>query len=654
MKEKGFLDSRLKDEEVKKLEEIARLCRGDIIKMTTLAASGHPGGSLSLIDILVTLFSYANVDPKDPYNPLRDRIVVSCGHISPGVYSALGRIKFVNTDDAIAGFRKINTPFEGHVERDVPGVEWSTGNLGQGLSAGCGFAIASRIKKEDWNVFTVMGDGEQAKGQISEARRFAIKYNLTNLTTIIDYNQLQISGWIHDIMPQNIKKNYESDGWKVIEINGHDYREIYKALREGAQSKDKLVAIIARTAMGKGISFIENKHEYHGKPLNLEEYKQAIKELGLEDDLDKYKRMRADYHAPQLKKRPELKIDIDTGEPFTYTAADKTDNRSAFGKALADMGKRNFPARFDAKQAGGNAKNKNLISVLDCDLATSVKTNSFAKECSCNFLQGGIQEHNTATIAGAISTEGIVTFFADFGVFGVDETYNQHRLNDINHTNLKVVCTHCGLDVGEDGKTHQCIDYIGVIKNLFGYKVIVPADPNQTDRAIRYIAKEKGNFVVIMGRSKLIPLLDENKNPIFGENYQFQYGKADILQDGKDATIIVCGAIAEKAVKASELLKQKGISVKVLNMSCPCDIDKEAVKQAAETGTIVTLEDHNKYTGLGSMVAQVLAEESLSVKFIRLGVDKYGQSGKPEELYKIFGMDEESIVKTILSNIKKS
>ncbi len=217
-----------------------------------------------------------------------------------------------------------------------------------------------------------------------------------------------------------------------------------------------------------------------------------------------------------------------------------------------------------------------------------------------------------------------------------------------------MVCTHCGLDVGEDGKTHQCIDYIGVIRNLFGYKVIVPADPNQTDRVIRYIAKEKGNFVVIMGRSKLSPILGEDKNPLFGENYEFQYGKADVLREGKDAAIIACGAIAEKAVKASESLKQKGISVKVLNVSCPCDIDKEAVKQAAETGTIITLEDHHKDTGLGSMVAQVLAEESLSVKFIKLGVSHYGESGKPEELYKIFGMDEESIVKTILSNIKKS
>ncbi len=642
MKDKGFLDSRLKTEEIKHLAEIARLCRGDILKMTTLAASGHPGGSLSAIDILVTLYSYAKVDSKEPYHPLRDRIVVSCGHISPGVYSALGRLGFINIDEAIAGFRKERTPFEGHVERDVPGIEWSTGNLGQGLSAGCGFAIASRIKKEDRNVFVVMSDGEQAKGQVAEARRFAKKYNLNNLTVIIDYNQLQISGWIHDVMPQNIKDNYEADGWKVLEINGHDYKQIYEALREGATSKNNLVAIIARTAMGKGVSFIENKWEFHGKPLTLEQYREAIKELGLTDDLDKYNKMRAKPYSGQLRKRPEEKINIDVGTPFIYGPAEKTDNRSAFGKALADIGKRNF-----------NMPGKNPLVVLDCDLAVSVKTDIFAKDCSCNFLQGGVQEHNTATIAGAISTEGIVTFFADFGVFGVDETYNQHRLNDINHANLKLICTHCGLDVGEDGKTHQCIDYIGAMRNLFGYKIIVPADPNQTDRVIRYIALEKGNFIVAMGRSKLPAILAEDGTLFFGEKYKFQYGKADILRDGKDASIITCGAISEKAIKVSDSLKTKGYSIKVVNISCPSNIDREAIKQAAKTGLIVTLEDHHKETGLGSMVAQVIAEESIPIKFIKLGVDHYGESGKPDELYKMFGMDETGITQTVLSNIKK-
>jgi len=308
---------------------------------------------------------------------------------------------------------------------------------------------------------------------------------------------------------------------------------------------------------------------------------------------------------------------------------------------LADIGKRNL------KVAG-----KNPLAVLDCDLAISVKTDAFAKEYPCNFFQGGVQEHNTVTIAGAISTEGIITFFADFGVFGIDETYNQHRLNDINHTNLKLICTHCGIDDGEDGKTHQCIDYMGVMRNLYGYKIIIPADPNQTDRIVRYIALEKGNFIIPMGKSKLPVILSEDGSPFFGENYTFQYGKADILRDGKDASVITCGTLAEKAVKVSDSLKAKRYSVKVVNISCPSNIDRDAIRQAAKTGLIVTYEDHHKETGLGSLVAQVIAEESLQVKFIKLGIDRYGESGKPDKLYRILGLDEDSVIQTILSNIK--
>ena len=168
------------------------------------------------------------------------------------------------------------------------------------------------------------------------------------------------------------------------------------------------------------------------------------------------------------------------------------------------------------------------------------------------------------------------------------------------------------------------------------------------------MAKELGNFTLIMGRSKLSPILSEDGSPFFGEKYKFKYGKADILRDGKDASIIACGAIAEKAIKVSDSLKGKGHSVKVVHISCPCDIDRDAIKQAAATGLIITVEDHHKDTGLGSQVAQVIAEESLSVKFIKLGVTHYGESGKPNELYKIFGLDEESIAKTILSNLKKA
>ena len=180
----------LTQKDFEKIETLANQARINILHMTTLAGSGHPGGSMSAIDILLTLYHMAHVDSKNPRLPDRDRIVVSNGHISPGVYSALGAMGFFNAEDAISEFRLAGSIFEGHVERFVPGVEWTTGNLGQGLSAGCGFALAGKINKYNHYTFVIMGDGEQQKGQITEARRFAVKYKLNNLIAIVDYNQL--------------------------------------------------------------------------------------------------------------------------------------------------------------------------------------------------------------------------------------------------------------------------------------------------------------------------------------------------------------------------------------------------------------------------------------------------------------------------------
>jgi len=642
MQGKRFDVERLDQQSLEKLSELARLARGDILKMTTLAGSGHPGGSMSSIDFYLVLYSYANVDPRSPSDPTRDRIVISHGHTSPGVYAALGRVGFFPIEAAIATFRKAGSPFEGHVEKGIPGVEWNTGNLGQGLSAGCGFALGAKILKKEFHVFVAMGCGEQQKGQISEARRFAVKYGLDNLTAVIDFNCRQISGVTQEIMPQDVMRNFESDGWRVIEADGHQFQEIYTAIRQAALSKHPTL-ILAHTTMGKGVSFMEGKEDFHGRALTFEECKRAIQELGVEDDLDRYRRIQ-DWGTPSFTGRKYLvpSPSIEIGSPKNYEKDQKLDNRTAFGNALIDIAKSSIQTDSPLPMA-----------VFDCDLASSVKTAAFAKQFPEHFFQGGIQEHNTATIAGAISTLGLLSFFADFGVFGVDETYNQHRLNDINETSLKLICTHNGLDVGEDGKTHQCIDYVGVMKNLFGYKMIVPADPNQTDRVTRYVAKTRGNFVVIMGRSSIPTLLTEEGTPLFGSPYEFQYGHADLVRSGKDAAILTMGGMVYKAIQAWKKLGEKGLAVQVLNISCPSDLDNEAILKAAKTGILITYEDHHIQTGLGSLVANFIAERGLRVRFRKLGIKQYGSSGKPDELYRSQGLDVDSLVQAVTEEVNR-
>ncbi|MGQ9637700.1 MAG: transketolase [Thermodesulfobacteriota bacterium] len=639
---KRFQAEKLDEHSIKRLKELSRLARGDILKMTTLAGSGHPGGSMSSIDFYLVLYSYAGVDPQFPHHPDRDRIVVSHGHTSPGAYAALGRTGFFPIEAAIINFRKSGSAFEGHVEKGVPGIEWNTGNLGQGLSAGCGFALAGKLLKRGFHVFVTMGCGEQQKGQISEARRFAIKYGLHNLTVIIDYNCRQISGVTCEIMPQNIAKNYESDGWEVIEIDGHEFQEIYEALRKATQM-NRPVMILAHTVMGKGVSFMEGKEEYHGRALTSEEFQMAMKELGLDGDLSYYRQRRekGDLFFPPQPYPIEIPS-IEVGVARNYGKEQKLDNRTAFGNTLVDL-------------ASANLKPEGTlpIAVFDCDLAPSTKTQAFAKQFPNFFFQGGIQEHNTATIAGALSTLNFISFFADFGVFGIDETYNQHRLNDINSTNLKLICTHNGLDVGEDGKTHQCIDYIGVIRNLFGYKIILPADPNQTDRVIRYVAKTQGNFLVALGRSPNPVILSDKGTPYFGPPYEFQYGKADLIRDGTDGAILTTGGMLYRALQAWERLKENGIEVQVLHLSCLSDLDKEAILRAFRTGVVITYEDHHVETGLGSLIGNLIAEEGFPIRFKKLGITSYGSSGKPEDLYRMQGLDVESLVQTVLYEVRR-
>ncbi len=657
----------LTEEKLAKLKELARLARGDILKMTTLAKCGHPGGSMSSIDIYLVLYSFANVSPKYQDDSDRDRVIISHGHTSPGVYSALGRLGFFNINDAISGHRKAGSIFDGHVDWKVPGVEWSSGNLGQGLSAGCGFALSGKLLNKDFHTFVVMSDGEQQKGQVSEARRFAKKYNLNELTVIIDYNSLQISGKITDVMPQNIKGNYISDGWKVLEIDGHDHNQIYEALKQSVNTKDTPVAIFAYTKMGKGVSFMEDDEQFHGKALSIEQYKKAITELNIDDDLGKYYKLRqqitptkgkGDISLKERDKKIEkelkrtYKIDINFGTPITYCKEDNLDNRTAFGNVLKNFAELNCKKSLIYENSSNFNKSPiSPIAVFDCDLATSVKTDKFASICPNNFFEGGIQEHNTATIAGALSTQNVLTFFADFGVFGIDETYNQHRLNDINQTNLKLVTTHCGLNIGEDGKTHQCIDYLGVMRNLYNFSIIIPADPNQTDRVIRYISKTPGNFLVAMGRGKVPVILKDNEDPYFAGDYKFEYGKADLIKGGDRATIISMGFMLHRVIMAWEILKNKGYLVRVLNVSCPTNIDEKIIDECINVGPIVIYEDHNVQTGLGSIVADYIACSGKRVRFKKMGICSYGLSGDPEDLFEIQRLSIENLVNSVIKEI---
>ena len=634
MLERGFHVPSLDDASVAELRERARLLRGAILTMTTLAASGHPGGSMSSLEMYLVLYHFASLDPARPRWEDRDRIVVSHGHTSPGVYCALADAGFFSLDDAVAHFRQAGSVFEGHVERSVPGVEWGTGNLGQGLSAGVGFALASRLTGRGYRTFVAMSDGEQHKGQVAEARRLAAKQGLTDLTVLVDMNGIQISGETLDVMPVHVAEGFSADGWGVIEVDGHDVAALYAAVASALADTTRPVAVLARTVIGKGVSFMEGEAEFHGRGLTAEEYARAMAELGLEPLLDSARERRGGVTlTPSLHSR-RGPVGLSAGVPRTYTRDKDTDNRSAWGTALADI-------------ARGNPDVP--MAVLDCDLAASVKTGEFASVRPEGFIQAGVGEHNAATVAGALSVSDVVTFFSDFGVFGIDEVYNQQRLNDINEADVVLAVTHCGLDVGEDGKTHQCLDYVGALRTMFGWKVVVPADPNQTDRAVRAAAAMPGCVAIAMGRSKLPVIVDRRGEPLFGDGYAFEYGRATWAREGADGVIVTMGTVAGACVEAADQLVSHGVSVGVLVVSTPLDLDAEAMTRAAAAPWVLVVEDHGWRTGLWASVAEWATLTGTAIAAIPHGVDGYQSSGAAPDLLARAGLDVAGIVARVRS-----
>lgn len=270
----------MEDSMKKNLQKIACKVRMGVIEGTYNAKSGHPGGSLSISELLTYLyFSKMNVNPTDPGNPDRDRFVLSKGHTAPALYAVLAQ-KGYFAEDELKSLRHIGAMLQGHPCIHTPGVDMSSGSLGQGISAACGMALAGKLDNKSYKVYSVLGDGEIEEGQVWEAAMFAAHYKLDNLVAIVDRNGLQIDGAITEVCsPEPITDKFSAFGWHVITMDAHDFDSIESAFAEADKITGKPVAIIQQSVKGKGVSFMENQVGWHGKAPNKEEYEQAMTEL---------------------------------------------------------------------------------------------------------------------------------------------------------------------------------------------------------------------------------------------------------------------------------------------------------------------------------------------------------------------------------------
>ncbi len=605
------------------LEGIAKLIRYYSLVMSTEAGSGHPTSSLSAADLMTgLLFSGVfRYDLDNPLHPNNDRLIFSKGHASPLFYSiwaAAGKV----SEKELLTFRKFGSPFEGHPTPSFRYTEAATGSLGQGLSIGLGMALnAKYIDKLPYRTYVLLGDSEMAEGSQWEAMELAAFYKLDNLTGILDVNRLGQRGetmYGHDLSVY--RDRVAAFGWEPAVIDGHDMPQVLAAYEQALRTSGKPVMIIARTVKGKGVSFIEDKNGWHGKPLNREELSRALAELGPVDKA-------VGRIAPPDNIDPEERKSGDAA-PVSYPPDKAVATRRAYGIALEHLYPE-FPH----------------MVVLDAEVSNSTYAELFKAKYPERFFEMYIAEQNMVGTALGLSIRGKIPFVSTFAAF-LSRAFDQIRMSQYSFANIKFCGSHSGVSIGEDGSSQMGLEDIALFRTLLNSVVLYPADAVSTEKLVEEMARHTGVCYIRTTR-KETPV-------IYRMDEAFRIGGCKILKSNKAdvAAVVAAGITLHEALRAYEELKQEGIFIRVIDLYSVKPLDAAALRSAAQdTGAVITVEDHFAEGGLGEAVMSALAAERVPV--YSLAVRKMPRSGKPDELLEYEGISHAAIARKVKELVKK-
>lgn len=671
------------------LKELAKLIRHYSLVSTTAAGSGHPTSSLSAADVMAVLMfgrrssdlsaevstkagasakagGFFKADLENPEYLNNDRLIFSKGHASPLFYSLYavagqapsltlptgrresavssplmgeaggGELKRAMDPEEMLTLRKMGSRLEGHPTMLFPYTEVPTGSLGQGLSVGVGMALNAKLDKLSYKTFVLLGDSEMAEGSVWEAMMCASYHHLNNLVAILDCNRLGQRGeTMYGHHTEIYQKRAESFGWEAIVIDGHNFEEIGKAFSafvgEGLKRSptgDKPKMIIAKTLKGKGVSFLEDKPGKHGVALKPEELEAALKELG-EVDKKLVGIVAKPEQADQLKS-----LSADQLIKFTDYPKDKlVSTRKAYGNIL--------PKILDA--------HKNAV-VLDAEVSNSTFAETVKKTHPERFFEMYIAEQNMAGAASGFSRRGKIPFASTFAAFW-SRAFDQIRMSQYAHANIKFVGSHAGVSIGEDGSSQMALEDLAMFRTLLNGVVLYPSDAVSTEKLVAEAAAHKGNVYIRTTRKDTAILYSSDDVFSIG-------GSKTIRSSEKDqVTVIGAGVTLHEALAAYEELKKEGINIRVIDLYSIKPIDTSALKKAAaETKAIITVEDHFKEGGLGEAVSSVLSsfpplegEGKGGVMVVKLAVTKEPHSATPDQLLAYEEIDMNAIIKAVKS-----
>src|SRR5271154_1973170 len=509
--------------DIEPLKGIANQLRIHSIEATTAAGSGHPTSCCSAADIVATLFfGHMKYDAKNPHYHNNDRFILSKGHAAPLLYAAWAENGFVPIPELLT-LRQFGSELEGHPTPRLAFADVATGSLGQGLGVGVGIALAARLDSLDYNTYVLMGDGEIAEGAVWEAASLAGVYKLNNLIAIVDANRLgqsEATAFGHNI--GIYRDRFEAFGWRVEDIDGHDIEEISEVLG-GVGLNDQPLAIIAKTYKGAGVSFLQDKDGWHGKPLNKEEAAKAIAEL----QPSAKSGLGVAIPAPNKLSEPANAIPA-SYPPINYNLGDKIATREAYGTALARIGETDL-----------------RIVAVDGDTKNSTFADKFFKKFPERSTECFIAEQNMVGVATGLGARGKVPFVSTFAAF-FTRAYDQIRVAGISQSNIKLVGSHVGVSIGEDGPSQMALEDLAMMRAIAGSTVLYPSDAVSTEKLLEQMALIKGVCFLRTTRPKTRVLYPNDEAFPVG-------GSKTVRASARDeVTIVAAGITLTEALAAHE------------------------------------------------------------------------------------------------------
>ena len=608
------------DTRVATLNHLAARLRILSVRSTTEAGSGHPTSCCSAADIVATLFfAVMRYDPKNPKHPNNDRFVLSKGHAAPLLYAAWAEAGAFNPDDLLH-LRTLESDLEGHPTPRLNFVDVATGSLGQGLNAGLGLALNARLDRSGYRTYVLLGDGESMEGSTWEAAEAARHFQLDNLCAIVDVNRLGQSDPTilqHDMEAYRVR--WSAFGWNALPVDGHDITALLDAFERAARTKGKPTVVLARTLKGKGISFVEDKPDWHGKAFKKgEEADKAIAELST-----RLLPSASKIDIPGPDPLPATPASVRPIAPPEYAPADSVATREAFGAALIKLGEANP-----------------RIVVLDADVKNSTFTDRFAKKFPERFFENFIAEQNMIGTAVGLASRAKIPFAATFACF-LTRAYDFIRMAAISRSNIKLMGSHVGVSIGEDGPSQMGLEDLAMMAAQPGVVVLYPSDAVCTHWLTALAADHPGMVYIRTGRPKT-PILYKNDET-------FTIGGSKVLKESsKDCvTVVAAGVTVFEALKAHDELAKQGIAIRVVDLYSIVPIDRATLLACARATNnyILTVEDHYAHGGVGDAV--LAAVNADGVKVHKLAVTEIPHSGKPDQLLDRYGISARHIVEKV-------